>query len=346
MKHSSWLSTVITLISTVALPASAAAAVLKVPAQHATIQEAVSAASPGDFISVSAGEHCGATIDKPVTLLGHGRATIMGCEDGPALPNGARIGFFLPGQDGASPASGTSILGFSFDGEGISNENLTPLAFGVFGRFASDVRVGFNRFHGTVQAITNTAGDRWTIVKNSIHGLTLFDCTTLCTGGDGIVVQPARGGLAVPGGVEEPLNRPESNLIAHNLISGSVPDGFDVFSMAGILLFAADGTQVRHNVVRLPDNPDADAEGQGIVVTNTCCGETTPLTPGSRDNVLAFNDLKRTEIGIRIEGTGGANTDGLKLIRNIGSVEIEGVVQPRPPRPHHPRRWAWKGRFF
>jgi hypothetical protein len=87
-----------------------------------------------------------------------------------------------------NPASGTHIRGFVFDGQGVSNANLAPLSFGVFARFANDVRVERNRFVGTVQAITNTGGDRWRITHNRIEQLTLFDCTVRCSGGDGIII--------------------------------------------------------------------------------------------------------------------------------------------------------------
>ena len=154
-----------------------ATTVRRVPERYATIQEAVDAASPGDEISVAPGRYCGAVIDRTVTLDGHGEATIVGCSTGPELFGGLRAGFVLPGAAGDSQASGTRIQGFHFDGRGVNAGNLEPLAFGVFARFANDVQVTGNRFFGTVQAITNTAGDRWVVAHNDIHGLTLFDCT-------------------------------------------------------------------------------------------------------------------------------------------------------------------------
>jgi len=301
----------------------AAAAVLGVPEQHPTIQAAVNAARAGDEIRVRPGTYCGATIDKPVQLLGLGHPTIVGCDDGPSLPNGLRLGFFLPGNAGTSAASATQIVGFTFDGRGVSNTNLAPLAFGVLARFAHDVRVVHNRFLGNVQAVTNTGGDRWVVWNNRIQDLTLLDCTGFCTGGDGIVVQIARGALAAPGGAAAASNRPEGNLVIGNHISGSIPDGFDVFGMVGILVFAADRTAVLHNRVSIPDNPSAAAPGQGILITNVCCGDFTPLLPGARNTLVAFNDASGSEVGIVVEGTGGQNTGGLVLLHNRGSQVIE-----------------------
>jgi len=297
--------------------------VLRVPAKWSTIQAAVAAARDGDEISVGPGAYCGATIDKRLTLTGHGHPRIIGCDTGPTVVARGRVGFFLPGSAGKNPASGTEIRGFVFDGQGVSSANLAPLSFGVFARFAQDVVVAHNHFEGTAQAITNSAGDRWRIEHNRIHGLTVLDCTSLCTGGDGIVVS-VTGSLAAPGGDAAPSNRPEDNLILDNTIEGTPPDGFSSFSMAGVLLLAADHTTVLENDVRLRDNPAAASVGQGILVSNTCCGSATQLLPGSRHTVLAFNDTHKSEVGIVIEGgRGGANSLGLVLIRNRGEVQLD-----------------------
>jgi len=307
------------------LSATAAhAATLRVPAQYPTIQAAIDAAAPGDRIRVSRGRYCGATVTKPVSLEGRGRPRIIGCATSPMVTPGLRAGFFLPGAQGVNPASGSHIRGFVFDGQGVSNANLAPLSLGVFARFANDVQVERNRFIGTVQAITNTGGDRWRIKRNRIQQLTLFDCTVRCSGGDGIVVALAIGGLAAPGGASAALNRPEDNIITGNEVEGALPDGFSTFSMAGVLLLAADRTTVRSNRLRLPDNPTANATGQGILVTNTCCGLGVGFLPGSRFTTIKFNDTRRSEVGIVVEGTGGTNTEGLYLRRNRGTVQIEG----------------------
>ena len=211
-----------------------------------------------------------------------------------------------------------------FEGRGVSNANLAPLSFGIFARFANDVVVSRNRFQGTVQAITNTAGDRWRIQHNQISELTVLDCTRLCTGGIGIVLGLSSGGLAAPGGSAAPANRAEDNLIVGNRISGGAPDGFGVFSMAGILVLSADYTTVLSNRLSMRDNPAADAVGQGILVTNTCCGLDNDFLPGSRHTTLAFNDARRSEQAIVIEGSGGTNTEALFLHRNRGKVIVEG----------------------
>lgn len=311
--------------TTLFVSGAAAAATLKVPSQYPTIQAAVDAAAAGDRIVVSRGEHCGATLTKPVVLEGKGKPHIVGCATGPLINSALRAGFYLPGSAGQNAASGSTIRGFVFDGRGVSNANLQPLSFGVFARFASDVTVTRNRFEGTVQAITNTGGDRWQITHNRVRDLTVLDCTRFCTGGDGIVIALARGSIAAPGGNSASLNRPEDNVILDNDIAGGAPDNFGVFSLAGILLLSADHTSALSNRVSLADNPNAAAVGQGILVSNTCCGLADSFLPGSRFTTLAFNNARRSEDGIVVEGTGGANTLGLTLWKNRGTVSVEGA---------------------
>ena len=309
-----------------AAPGQAQARVRRVPDRYPTIQAAVDAATAGDVIDVGAGSFCGATIDRPVDLQGHGHATIVGCADGPALSNGVRAGFRLPGAAGVSGASGTQIEGFIFEGRGVSAANLEPLGVAIIATFANDVRVERNHILGTVQGITNTGGSRWVIVQNVIDDLGVFDCTgALCAGGDGIVI-------GIPDG--QPDLRPQHNVVAGNVVTGAIPDGFGVFSMVGVFVFAADDTVITRNRLSFPDNPNADALGEGVLVDNSCCGE-PPVTPGARRTVVTFNDARASEIGVEIGGTGGANTGGLVLFGNLGPVLVEGALVDDGPRPRH-----------
>ena len=297
-----------------------------VPSRVATIQAAVDAARDGDEIRVAPGAYCGATIDKRVDLVGVGYPRIIGCASGPAL-GVMRVGFYMPGPNAKNPANGTKISGFVFDGRGVSSANLAPLSFGIFARFAEDIEISHNHFEGTAQAITSTGGDRWRIEHNRISRLTVLDCTGPCTGGDGIVIQLARDEVAAPGGDSAAINRPEDNLVLDNSIEGSAPDGFGDFSMVGILIFAADHSTILKNELRMRDNRLAAAVGQGILLTNACCGVGTSYLPGTRNTILAFNDGRESEVAIVVEGSDGANTQGLFLFRNRGEEQIEGAQQ-------------------
>ena len=226
-----------------ALPPSAAAAVRRSPPTTRRSRPRSTRRDAGDIIDVAPGRHCGARVDRQVTLLGHGRATIIGCADGPALSNGVRAGFQLPGADGASGASGTHIEGFVFDGRGISADNLEPLGVAIIATFASHVRVERNVILGTVQGITNTAGDSWLIVHNVIRDLTRVRlhrrrCAAAATASSSrsrAIRRRARRAR----GRRQPA---QGQLVFGNVIEGAIPDGFEAFDMAGVFVFAADRT--------------------------------------------------------------------------------------------------------
>lgn len=295
----------------------AAAATLRVPEQFATIQEAVDTAAPGDEIRVGPGEYCGAVLSKPVALRGSGGATIVGC----AAPHHdaltqLRIGFFLNGTAAFNPASGTTITGFTFDGLGVSNEQTDPLTFAIFTRYAHDITISHNRFVGTIQAVTNTGGDRWRIEHNRFDALTLLTCDGFCGGGDAIVIQSRQGDLS------QAANRAEDITISHNDISGTVPDGHDAFSMVGILVLIADDVVITNNRISIADNPLSEGAGEGIVLTNLCCGFFVGA-PGTRGARVVNNDARGSEFGLVVEGTGGANLSGAVLRGNFGVNLIE-----------------------
>lgn len=300
----------------------------RVPRDYPTIQGAVDAAAAGDEIEVGKGRHCGATINKRLTLTAnrHG-TTIVGCATSPIIGPGLRVGFLLPGTPGAGAASGSQIRGFHFDGKEVSSRNLGPLAFGIFSRFNDQIIVSNNDFRGTVQAITNTGGDGWAIAYNEIEDLTLFDCTgSLCGGGVGIAIQQASAAIGAPGGGANPLNRPDANAVVDNDVDGRAPHGFDAFGMSGILILAADGTAIVDNDTKIKAGvtDDGDPLGVGILVTNTCCGDPTALLPGARYASMVRN-RDHGRAGVVVEGSGGANTQGLVLFENSCHVTVEGA---------------------
>jgi hypothetical protein len=293
---------------------------LQVPREHPTVQAAVDAAADGDRIVVGRGRFCGATIDKRLDLVGVHGATIIGCAD-PVIGPGLRAGFFLPD----ARASGTRIRGFRFDGRGVSNANLLPLALGVLARQVDRVEVTDNEFLGIVQAVTNTDGSGWRVLFNRIEDLTALTCDGLCTGGDGIVFQQ-RLRLDV---------RPKGNVAAFNRIEGRIPDGLDEFSFAGIFVLGQEGAFLLANRLAIPDNPAAAGEGDGILVTDQCCASVVVSTSiGSR---ILFNEGQRSEVAVRIapDAQGGlGNLEDAKVFGNRGRVELP------PGAPVH--RWLWR----
>jgi hypothetical protein len=242
----------------------------------------------------------------------------------------------LADVDGSNPASGTTISGLTFDGDGVSNDNLEPLAFGVYARFADEVVVSGNRFLGTVQAITNTAGRGWTITRNVVSGLGAFDdCQRHCGGGSAIVVQDAGEGIALPGGSLNPRNRPAANTVADNQVEVTARPGFDLFALTGVIVIGADRTVVFGNRLTVPGAaepgdriPDDGVTGIGVLVDNERAGQAAASTPGSRQTTVEENDGRGSQRAVVVAGKTGVNTEALILERNHGTVTLESG---RPP---------------
>lgn len=312
------LTAIVAAIGLLTLSGSLAfAGTIRVPSDFPTIQDAVDSASAGDVIRVGPGDWCGATIDKTLDIFGEGGATIMGCPSpAPELAGVLRIGFFLPNAD----ASGTTIRHFVFDGQGTSNADLAPLSFAVFARDASNVIVEQNTILGTIQAITNTNGSGWTVNHNNIEDFSVLACDgAFCGGGVGIVFQDRR--------TDGP--RQTDNTAMFNDISGVIPDDFDVFSMAGILVLGAqDGSIIQKNRIAIPDNPTSLAEGQAIVVTDVCCGLPTPFSTAI-NTIIVKNDGRDSEFAVVVtldSGGGTGNTVGMRLRGNFGVNDINAAI--------------------
>ncbi len=300
-----------TMLLILVTSAAAQAAVVRVPADHATIQEAVDSASDGDVIRVARGEYCGATISKEVHLLGSAGTTIVGCA-APALGGGLRVGFLLADER----ASGTTIAWFGFDGAGVSDTNLAPLAFSVFGRDAHGVSVVGTYTRGTVQAISNSNGEGWFIAANVIRDLTLFSCPGHCGGGSAIVIQKRidDGELAF------------GNTVLANLIVGAIPDGHDDFDMTGVFVLGQERPVVAGNRISIPANPAAGVQGIGIQVTSSCCGLPDEF-PRSHGAIIVDNDGRGSELALVIDA---GNADGARIHHNRGVNVIEGVISVVP----------------
>jgi hypothetical protein len=307
----------------VALEAVAQAAVIRVPADAATVQAAVAQASDGDVIKVSAGEWCGATIDREVHLVGLPGATIVGVDTGCESPTdfgGLHIGFLLADEH----ASGTSIVGFRFDGEGISTGQTAPLALAILGRDAHGVIVAGNRIDGTVQGITNSGGDGWLILGNRIRDLTIFGCVDpdgRCGGGDGIVVQERDDGA----------DRATGNKVLLNDVEGAIPDGLSLVGMTAVFVLGQDHPLVAANRVAIPHNPNAAATGIGVQVTDVCCGIATPFLT-TQHAVIVDDDGRGSEIAVQVDpdASGGCgNSDTAIIHHDLGVVIVCGVPQQK-----------------
>ncbi|MCS6915384.1 MAG: hypothetical protein RMK29_03895 [Myxococcales bacterium] len=302
-------------------PSGAAGAIIRVPADQPTLQAAVDAAADGDTILVDAGRYAGATVTKRLTILGQPGAepTLVGAGS-PTGWGGLRVGLLL-----AAGADGTRIENLHLDGAGVSDDDTEPLAIGIYGSHLRDVVIRGNTIFGTVQAITGTAANHWTIQDNVVSGFTAFVCRTYCGGGSAIVLQVDRSEGADP---SLPANRPRNNIVRGNAIWGAVPTDLNAFGMAGILLLSADSTEVSQNYVAIPHNPaNPMTEAAALLLTAGCCGVPTPWLPGVRFATLLRNQGHDSDWGLIVEGTGGQNTEGLVRMGNTGRARIEGVVE-------------------
>lgn len=327
------------------LPFCSHAAFMRVPQDHPTLQAAIDSAQEGDEIILSSGRHCGAFLDKRLTIKGEGqdvtlgpwetlrgflndkplaaggRAVIIGCpHPAPVHPLGVRNGIWI-----SSPkASGSVIKNLVFDGAGVSNSNTEPLAGAIFQRClpardtsdfslinqkVNDMTIEHNTILGTMQAITNNGGDRWNIHHNHIQNISAFDCATgaqLCAGGIGIIARMNPG--EVPLG--ESRSRPANNIISHNKITGIIPDTLKAFSYGGIVLVNADRSTVEHNSIAIPDNPRTPAAGIAVSLIHFELG-----LPGSQNNTIINNDARDSEIALLVDSQ---DFSGLTLRGHLG----------------------------
>ncbi len=135
--------------------------VWRVPVDYTTIQEAVSAASPGDTVRIGPGTYCGASVTKQLTILGEGQPIIQGC-------SGISIGLSLSGY-----ASGTVIQHLNFSGLGTGVQAVT----------VSDLTIAYNNFSDVGFGIWGIAGvSNVTVAHNTIESYNFGVFSFLLTG--------------------------------------------------------------------------------------------------------------------------------------------------------------------
>jgi hypothetical protein len=274
-----------------------------VPEDFTTIQEAIDSddVQDGDTITVGAGNHYGAFVEKAVEIKGEDGAVI---NDGPLHPAGLTMGFrLLAGSDGAT----ISHLGFTVD-----------LAI-MNGEAVDCVTVQNCTFTNTIQAVSNWSGSEWQINHNVIT-----DLRTRNGGGIGILVADRSGGVV------------ESNVVSHNKISGTLHvwenDGGG-YAGSGIVLYAdfrwgfpgaeaiKNNVVIKNKVSLASDNP-AVVDVVAFELTDTRDDETLgPLT--IFDNSIGFNDFRGTtnQIALTPENLDTVND----ISRNLGENRGHGL---------------------
>jgi len=154
------------------IPTSASPAVIYVPDDYLTIQEAVGNASSGDTIIVAAGTYAGAIVDKNVTIIG-GSGGVSIITSGVPYKVGSTLytAFRLD-----SNADGAEVKNFT-----INCNSTARFYFAVFSRGADNVIVDSLTVNDAVQGITNWGGSDWDITNNVLNN-------TEAAGGGGIAI--------------------------------------------------------------------------------------------------------------------------------------------------------------
>lgn len=260
-------------------PSETASEVLDVRPPPASLQDEVDRDPTRIRIELSERRYCGATIARRVVIEGHG-ATLVACPNGPAPVPGLpqlQAGILLaPGADG-------SVLeDLRFAGRGVAQDQTAALSFGVFARGVGGVRVLENRFDGTVQAVTDTAGTGWLIENNHVRDLEVFGCNPgLCGGGDAIVLAHARTGDGSS----------DDSIVRGNRISTLAPPAGLPFSVDGVLAFSVERPFIADNEIAMQGSPTIGIEltrttgagfidapcGNGTIIENRVRGADTAV---------------------------------------------------------------------
>jgi hypothetical protein len=261
--------------------------------------------------------YCGATIARRVVLIGQG-ATIVACPNGPAPVPGLpqlQAGILLsPGADGSV------FEDLRFEGRGVARDQTSALSFGIFARGVANVRVLENRFDGTVQAVTDTAGAGWLVERNRVHELEVFGCNPgLCGGGDAIVLAHARAG---DGSADD-------SIVRGNRISTLAPPAGLPFAVDGVLAFSVERPFIADNEIAMQGSPTIGIEftrttgggfidapcGNGTIIENHVRGADTDVDVAS-DCASGTVDIENRAAALIVAGASGARPLGLDYTVN------------------------------
>jgi len=296
----------------VGLPPEIRAAIIKVPKDYPTIQDAVDAGQPGDTIVVRPGKHNGAVVTKRLNIqggFGQGKKTIIngGPQSHPDWKPELRAGFLFPGGSGG----GTTITGFTFDCGQLPGGGL--LAFAVFSRGADNVSIIGNVINNPVQGITNWHGSNWSIKHNKI-----LEQRALVGGGIGILIGSFNGGHA------------NQNKVINNYIVGSPQAEPTVgpYTTPAILLmsdtrFGRSGGPIINNSILNNQCEVASESGVGIELSDLNVeGRADVSGNGVNCNIISY-----CACGVTLYGVGD-NTVAWNAIRFSSQNGILGTCYP------------------
>ncbi len=253
-------------------PALSLTNTIRVPQQAASIAIAIGMANPGDTILVDKGNWCGAEIPLMVDLEGRPGATIIGCSSSPT-EFGMRVGFLIDGSGGR-----TIIHNFTFNGNGISDSNLNPLAYGIVGgKGANNVVVEENNFQGGFGGVIDP-GAGWIISQNKFTNFTR-SCVERVTGfGVALLAAGLEGKTALQDAPLQPVNN--SAVVNNDIHTNHFPNcGLSSLSwieelsvpFAGVVVGGHRGVVIADNKITI-DTSKTALEGAGIVAAGEIGG--------------------------------------------------------------------------
>jgi hypothetical protein len=277
----------------------------RVPADFATIQEAVDSpdVAAGDRVLVGPGTFAGAVISKPVRIQGVGNAVIA---SGPLHASGMVQGFRL-----MTGADGTTIRHLRFT---VDLAIITAASHRV-----DDVAVSQNTIENAVQGVSAWLGSGWQITQNDI-----VDLRSRCGGGIGILIGEYNAGTV------------SGNVIAHNRITGTLhvsPTDCGGYSGTGIVVYAdyrfgrlgaahiTNNYIIQNTVTLVSDTPSVV---DVIAVELTEAADPDPSQHVIHDNAIGFNDLRGTATQLAFTP---AALDGPvnSISRNLGENRGRGL---------------------
>jgi nitrous oxidase accessory protein len=291
------------------LPALAAAGELHVGVghQYASIRAAISAAAPGDTITVHAGiYHEGnLVVDKAITLQGAGRPVLDGEVKHEVLtitaPDVVVRGFAV--RHGGT-ASLEDLAGIKISGAQrvtIDDNEVTDCHFGIYISKAKDCTISNNMVAGTLRGEQNTG--------NAIH---LWSCERVTVRGNAI--RNHRDGIYLEFATESKIehNTVENNLRygLHYMFSHQSVYSHNTFRQNGAGVAVMYSRKVEMSSNRFARNWGSSSYGL--------------LLKDMTDGRITGNDFDSNSIGIAMNGSNRMTVEHNRFAKNGWAIQIQG----------------------